>query len=339
MAMLIDGVWSETDEIIKNGVYVRQQSIHDDEINDETIFTISSQPGRFSLIASWSCPWSHRVMLIRRLKGLDDHMPLHMTGGKRIQGYPANFGKKWKVPGTNNTIIHLHQLYCLNNPQHTGRPTVPVLWDSQEHKIISDESAKIMRAFDAITLTNTKNHLNLTFVPQHLVEEINTINEIIYINLSNGVYRSGFAESQQAYDEAVDQVFNMLEELENHLAESRYLFGEIITESDLRLFPTLVRFDLDYFLHSRCSIRRLVDYPNLWAYARDLYSIKGVAETIDFDAINMSNHRDKNVISRMPITDWLESHGREKFGSAKITLKSGGYVSAEQENHQVLVDW
>jgi putative glutathione S-transferase len=320
MAMLIEGVWREEEQIIKNGAFVRQVSVHNREIDIDVIEAIAVQPGRFWLIGSWSCPWSHRTMIIRQIKGLVDHIPLHITGGKRVQGYPADHGKLWKVPGCDQHISHLHQLYTLSNSKHTGRPTVPVLWDSQEQKIISDESSKIMRAFDAVTFSDSPDHEqnNFTLVPEHLRESIDSLNQVIYNKLSNGVYRACFAQTQRAYEEAVTQVFEILDQLEKRLTYNRFLFGEIVTEADWRLFASLVRFDLDYFMHSRCSIRRLVDYSNLWDYARDLFSFEGIAETINFEAIHLSNYQQNEVIAKMPIIDWRAVHHRNDLGKIKL---------------------
>ncbi len=325
MAMLVSGMWSEIDQIIEDGKYVRQISVHNDKICDRIITSISECPGRFHLIASWSCPWSHRTMLMRQLKGLEDYIPLHMTGGEKVEGYSANFGNPWSVPGADTSIIHLHQLYTFNNPHHTGRPTVPILWDSQEQKIVSDESAKIMRALNSVKIASFSSvcRANYTLVPAALANEIDIINDRIYQKLSNGVYRAGFAQSQSAYDIAVSQVFDMLDELEQHLADKRYLMGAVITEADWRLFPTLLRFDIDYFVHSRCSRRRLVDYTNLWAYARDLYAWKGVAQTINLEAIHLSNYSGEDIVAEMPSIDWAALHGRERLGTRKVTLWSG----------------
>ena len=337
MAMLIAGVWSEIDQIIKNGKYVRQTSVHNGEISDHIIKAISEHPGRFHLIASWSCPWSHRAMLIRQLKGLENYIPLHMTGGKRVEGYPANFGKSWSVPGTDINIVHLHQLYTLNDRSHTGRPTVPVLWDSQEQKIVSNESSKIMRAFNSVKTANSSSvsQADFTLVPEALVDEIDSINDRIYKKLSNGVYRARFAQSQSAHQIAVTQVFDMLDELEEHLATNRYLMGASITEADWRLFPTLLRFDIDYFIHSRCSRHRLVDYRNLWAYARDLYAWDGVTQTINMEAIHLSNYSGEDIVAEMPSNDWAEPHDRGRLGARNVTLYSGKTVSIDTDNSTI----
>ena len=325
MGMIVNGKWTEEDKIFKNGEYIRQVSTHNEEICDEIINAIYEQPGRFHLITSWSCPWSHRANLIRQIKGLSPYVRLHVTGGKRVQGYPANNGNKWQVPGSERKIIHLHELYTLNDLSYTGRSTVPVLWDSFTLKVVSNESSKIIRAFDAVTIKQSNSLINrdFTLIPDNILTSIDALNEQIYHCLSNGVYRARFAQSQHAYEEAVKQVFGMLEVLDTRLASNRYLFGDVITESDWCLFPTLVRFDIDYHLHSGCSQLRLTDFPNLWGYARDLYSIDGVSKTVNFQAIHLSNYIDSVVVPLMPVHDWNTPHNRDEIGKRCVMSRIG----------------
>lgn len=331
MGMLIDGHWHHEDNIIKQGAFVREPSVHNEQCVDDIANAIIASPGRFHLIGSWTCPWSHRTLLLRQFKQLATHIPLHITGGTRLEGYPANYGQSWTVPGSNTApdndasnkgacnkgveIVHLHQLYTLDNPSYTGRSTVPILWDSQRQKIISNESSNIMQILDRVPGHQAA---DFTLVPEHLEQDIIKLNERIYHQLSNGTYRAGFATSQAAYDEAVDSVFGMLAELEQRLSTRRFLFGEWLTDADWRLFPTLVRFDLDYFIHSRCSRRRLVEYPNLWAYARDLYTQPGIASTVNFDAIHRSNYPDTHILPVAPEANWQQPHNRHRLG--KISL-------------------
>ncbi|MCE9687575.1 glutathione S-transferase C-terminal domain-containing protein [Shewanella sp. AS16] len=339
MGMLIDGLWTEEDRIIKDGAFVRQASVYHAALGSELLEAIAAQAGRFHLIASWSCPWSHRTMLLRTLKGLQQHIPLHITGGKRVEGYPANSGHSWRVPGSNRQIVHLHQLYRLSDPAYSGRVTVPVLWDSQEQRIVSNESGMIIRAFDAVRLDGRASTTasppvalsatDFSLVPARLVAEIDELNLRIYQNLANATYRAGFAQSQSAYDAAVESVFSTLDWLEQRLAGQRFLLGEAITEADWLLFPTLVRFDVDYFIHSRCSRRRLLEYPHLWAYARDLFSWPGVADTVRFEAIHMSNVAENALVPAMPDADWSAPHERAALGPAKVFLRSGAAVRVE----------
>ena len=324
MGMLIEGRWTEEDRVIRDGAYRRPTSRFAAELDAAAI---TGQPGRFHLIASLSCPWSHRTLLVRRLKGLESCVPVQIAGGERIEGYPVNGGDRWIVPGTTIGIVHLHQLYALGDPGYTGRVTVPLLWDSKERQIVSNESAVIMRAFDSVRAGHGP---DFTLVPDRLADVIDAVNRRLYEGLSNAVYRAGFAEAQQAYDAAVSDVFDTLDWLEARLSAQRYLHGAIITESDLRLFPTLVRFDAIYHVLFRCARRRLVDCPALWAYARDLFGWAGAAETVDFDIMRTASYRNDRtnnptgIVAVAPDADWRAPHGREALGPAGLMLRTGG---------------
>lgn len=342
MGMLIDGVWSDEDRVIQDGAYRRPASGFGGKIDAATIAGLRGSPGRFHLIASSSCPWSHRAMLVRRLKGLAACVPMQIAGGERVQGYPANGGAGWTVPGTATTIVHLHQLYTLSDPGFTGRVTVPALWDARERRIVSNESAKIIRAFDAApagagpTGTGPAGEgPDFTLVPGRLRGAIDDLNRRLYDGLSNAVYRAGFAEAQPAYDAAVAEVFDTLDWLEARLSGQRYLHGAVLTETDWRLFPTLVRFDAIYHVLFRCARRRLADYPALWAYARDLHGWAGVAETVDFDIMRAASHRSDRtnnptgIVAVAPDVDWLAPHTREALGPAQIMSRTGEPVAVD----------
>lgn len=339
MGMLIDGRWSEEDRVIQDGAYRRPAGGFDGEIDAATVTALRMAPGRFHLIASMSCPWSHRAMLVRRLKGLQGCIPMQIAGGERVQGYPANGGDSWAVPGADTTIVHLHQLYALSDPTFTGRVTVPVLWDAQEQRIVSNESAKIIRAFDAATGERP----DFTLVPDTLRDAIDDLNRHLYEGLSNAVYRAGFAEAQSAYDAAVTEVFETLNGLETRLSDQRYLHGAAITESDWRLFPTLVRFDAIYHVLFRCARRRLIDYPALWAYARDLYGWAGIAETVDFDIMRAASYRSDRtnnptgIVAVAPDVDWRAPHGRETLGPAQIMRRTGESIVIDPTTLEPLV--
>ena len=326
MGMLIEGRWTEEDRVIRDGAYRRPTSRFAAKPDAATIAGLRRQPGRIHLIASHSCPWSHRTLLVRRLKGLESCVPVQIAGGERIEGYPVNGGDRWTVPGTTIEIVHLHQLYALGDPGYTGRVTVPVLWDSEERRTVSNESATIMRAFDSVPAGRGP---DFTLVPDHLADTIDAVNRRLYEGLSNAVYRAGFAEAQPAYDAAVTDVFDTLDWLEARLEAQRYLHGAIITESDWRLFPTLVRFDAIYHVLFRCARRRLVDYPALWAYARDLFGWAGVAETVDFDIMRTASYRNDRtnnptgIVAVAPDADWRARHGREALGPARLMLRTG----------------
>lgn len=339
MGMLIDGIWTDEDRIVDQGAFRRPASVYGDDIPAELVEALGSEPERFRLIASLSCPWSQRTLLAKRLKGLDA-LPSQIAGGPRLEGYAVNGGAPWAVPGVDAAIAHLHQLYSLSDPGYTGRVTVPVLWDGRNLRIVSNESAKIMRALDAIR--PPRDTPDFTLVPTALRDEIDALNERIHVGLSNAVYRAGFAQAQSAYDEAAAQVFATLDELEARLATRRYLFGATIAETDWRLFPTLVRFDAVYHVLFRCSRRRLVDYPNLWAYARDLYVWRGAAETVDFDVIRDASYRNDRttnpfgIVALAPDADWQAPHGRDRLGPARIALRAGGTAVVEPATLRVL---
>lgn len=332
MGMVIDGQWSDEDRTIEEGAFKRAPSRFDLEIPREVVSGLRHESGRYHLIASMSCPWSQRAILARQLKGLVADVPLHLAGGQRIEGYPANGGDPWRVPGTDRDIVHLHELYTLSLPDYTGRVTVPILWDSRTLRIVSNESARIMRAFDA---SPDPNSLDYTLVPDALSAAIDRLNLELHDGLSNATYRAGFAESQAAYDLAVEDVFSTLDSLEARLATQRFLHGSVISESDWRLFPTLVRFDILYYLFSRCTLRRLVDYPHLWAYARDLFSWPGVADTVDFDAIRRAAYIDQpqsnpfGILAIAPDIDWRAPHTRAQLGPVQVATRTGDRRTVE----------
>lgn len=332
MGMLIEECWSDVDRVVEGGAYKRPPSRFAEDLGPDIIESIRSEPGRYHLVASMSCPWSHRAIVVRQIKGLERFIALQLAGGPRVEGYAVNFGRPWRVPGSDRSIVHLHELYTLSDPSYSGRVTVPVLWDMKDQRIVSNDSAKIMRAFDAVPNAGT---IDYTLRPADLAAEIEAVNLQIYNGLSNAVYRAGFAEHQDAYDEAVTDVFKTLDVLAQRLATRRYLHGSVITESDWRLFPSLVRFDAVYHILFRCARLRLVDQPHLWAYARDLYGWAGVSRTVDFDAIRAGAYFNDNknnpygIVAVAPEMDWLAPHGRERMGPALVTLRCGGTAEIE----------
>ncbi len=324
MGMLIGGKWSPEDQIIHNGKYLRPSSVFANDIAEQIIENITAHPRRYLLIGSNSCQWSHRTIIIRQQKGLSRYIPLHIAHGPRTEGYAIDGGNLWQVPGTNKSIRHLHQLYSLSHHNYTGRSTVPVLWDSHALKIVSNESSMIMRAFDAVHIPHLKQKKKVeTLYPDFLEKEMNSLDEQIYHGLSNGVYKAGFAQTQEAYDQAVVLVFETLEMLEDRLAENRYLLGSKITASDWKLFTTLLRFDLVYHPLHRCMKHRLIDYPNLWDYTRELYQIEGVSDTIDFKAIcqaSFANDTENNKYDIIPISpeiNWDSPHNRNNLSTIR----------------------
>jgi len=322
MGMLVNGAWTNEDRTIVDGAYKRVPSVFGGVIEPSIAQSIADKPDRFHLIASLSCPWSHRTTIVRALKGLESNVSLHVAGGPRTEGYrlgaPEN---SWRVPGTKRSVLHLHELYTLSDVRYTGRPTVPVLWDSKKKKIVSNESAMIVRCLDAVPVQVQP---RWTLRPADLETSIDSLNDEIQTHLSNAVYRAGKAQKQAIYDLAIAEVFQTLDMLEGRLTSSRFLHGDVLTESDVRLWPTLVRFDAVYHVHFKCSRRRLVDYPALWAYVRDLYSLNGLASTFDEDAIRSAYYgedREQNpfgIIANSPDINWSAPHGREKLGAIRF---------------------
>ncbi|WP_299554911.1 glutathione S-transferase C-terminal domain-containing protein [uncultured Tateyamaria sp.] len=308
--MLIDGVWcDETDRYMQGGVFKREASV---------LATLSAQElaarlhdnTNVVLIVSPSCPWSHRTTLIRVLKGLEN-ISVAMAGGPRVEGYTLT---DFQDPDPDaEPMRHVHRLYTATDPTYTGRATVPLLWDKRTRRILSNSSAVIARALDQIG-----NSWRL--VPKMLAGEIDALNTRIYEGLANAVYRAGFATARRAYVEATRDVFATLDWLESHLANRRCLFSQQVTESDLFLFATLVRFDAVYAPLFRCTRRRLVEYPALWAYARDVYSWPGIAETFDFEAnltgyfLSDTDNNPHGIVPELPDTDWAEQHRRDRLG-------------------------
>lgn len=330
MGMLQHGRWTDEDSITERGAYVRPASVYGGAIADDVIDAIASEPGRFYLIASASCPWSHRVLLVRRLKRLEEEVAVHVAWGLRVQGYAVHGGAPWTVPGTTRQIVHLHELYSGDDPGYTGRSTVPVLWDSRRRRIVSNDSAAIMRAFDAVRRPG----LDFTLFPPARSAEIEVLNARIYEGLSNAVYRARFAEVQTAYEAAVTDVFGTLDWLEQHLSNRRYLLGATISEADWRLFPTLFRFDTIYYVLHRCTQRRLVDFPILWAYARDLHAWRGVADVVTLEAMRAAGYLSEAsapdrpcIIAMAPRAHWHAPHGRDSLGAAHATLRNGREIA------------
>ncbi len=285
MGELINGVWYRTgfETAIKGGELHRPPSVFRNWLSDGDGADFPAEAGRYHLYVSLACPWAHRTMIMRKLKGLEDLIGLsvvHWIMGE--DGWTFEPGPR-VVADTVNGVHWLHQLYTLSDPNCSSRVTVPVLWDTKTGKIVSNESSEIIRmfnsAFDRIGAREGD------YYPLALREEIDLINARVYPGLNNGVYRAGFAKTQTAYATAAIEVFETLDWLEDRLATRPYLVGEQLTEADIRLFTTLVRFDPVYFGHFKCNKRALVDYPALWRYTRTLYQHPVFRPTVDFSHI------------------------------------------------------
>jgi putative glutathione S-transferase len=277
----------------------------------------AAEPGRYHLYVSYACPWAHRALIFRALKGLQDIISVSVV-------HPLMPSESWvfgDYPGaTEDHINHAHYLYenyLKADAQFDGLVTVPMLWDKQRDTIVNNESSEIIRMFNSAFDDYCDSELD--FYPEPLRERIDEINEIVYHNVNNGVYRAGFATKQQAYERAFDTLFETLDQLETILSAQRYLTGKQITEADWRLFTTLVRFDAVYYNHFKTNKKRLVDYPNLWAYTRELYQVPGVAQTVNMDHIKyhyFGSHRNINptgIVPKGPDIDFMQPHGRENL--------------------------
>ena len=301
MGLLVDGEWRDHwyDTASTGGRFVRQSSRFRETLPADAV---RREPGRYRLYVSYACPWAHRTLIYRAVLGLEDVLPITVVE-------PLMLERGWVQPdGT-----PLFELYRAAMPDYTGRVTVPVLWDEAERRIVNNESAEIIRMLDSKSL----------FRPKPLAAEIDDLNTQIYETVNNGVYRAGFATTQEAYEDAFKALFATLDDLDSRLAERRYLMGPAITEADWRLLTTLLRFDAVYVGHFKCNRRRIIDFPNLSGYVRDLYQQPGVAATVHMDHIKThyyGSHRTINptgIVPAGPEIDFVAPHGRERLGRAE----------------------
>jgi len=323
MGLLVDGVWQEDVSRTKDGHFIRPVTrfrsfvTADGTAGPTGEGGFPAERGRYHLYISLACPWAHRTLIFRALKKLDDVISLSIT--EPLYGKTGwEFGT---TPGstsdTANGKATMAEVYLLADPRYSGRVSVPVLWDKKRCTIVNNESAEIIRmlnsAFNAFTEVKTD------YYPSALRAEIDRVNDLVYPNLNNGVYRAGFATSQAAYEEAARGVFATLDQLEQRLSGQRYLAGKQITEADWRLFTTLIRFDSVYFSHFKCNLRRIADYSNLWNYLRELYQVPRIAETVSIEQIKRhyyGSQRQVNPTGIVPIgpqIDFFAPHDRGRF--------------------------
>lgn len=320
MGLLVDGKWRDSwyDTKASDGAFQRETAqfrswiMADGAAGPNGEPGLPAQSGRYHLYVSLACPWAHRTLIFRKLKGLEDHIGLtvvhpHMVENgwefDRETGQDPLFG-----------YAFMHQIYTHAVPDYTGRVTVPVLCDRETGHIVSNESSDIIRmlnsAFDGLTGND------LDFYPEPLRPQIDEINAFVYPNINNGVYRAGFATTQTSYEEAFDALFAALDRIDANLGQSRFLVGDQITEADWRLFTTLIRFDAVYHGHFKTNLKRIEDYPNLSQYLRDLYQQPGIAETVDFDHIKSHYYVSQRtinptqVVPKGPILDFTRPHNR-----------------------------
>ena len=322
MGKLVEGVWHDIwyDTKSTGGKFVRTNAkfrnwVTADGKNAPSGEAFKAEPDRYHLYVSYACPWAHRTLIVRRLKGLEDMIGVsvvnHFMGA---QGWTFHEGDGVIADPVLDAEF-LHELYTAADLRFSGRVTVPVLWDKKTGTIVSNESSEIIRMFNSAF-----DHLGATpgdFYPDALRDEIDEVNERVYHTLNNGVYKCGFATTQEAYEEALIELFDTLDWLEERLSKQRYLVGNQITEADWRLFTTLVRFDAVYVGHFKTNLRRIADYPNLWTYTRDLYQVPGVRGTVNMQHIKhhyYGSHESINpsrVVPMGPIIDFQEPHGRD----------------------------
>jgi putative glutathione S-transferase len=320
MNMLVDGEWvtdayQETDD---DGEFQRQETMFRDRVEDDPDARFRPEAGRYHLYVSYACPWAHRTLLVRALKGLEDAITVDVVDPYRDEGgWQFTPEKEGCTPDTLNGSDYLREVYQAADDDVTGRVTVPVLWDKQEGTIVNNESKEILRMLD--TEFDDVAERNVDLYPEGYREEVDRVIEAIYEPINNGVYRCGFANSQEAYDEAAEELFGALDHWDSVLEDQRYLAGDRLTEADICMFTTLVRFDEVYHTHFMCNHKLVREYDNLWPYLRDLYQTPGVAETVHMDHITehyYTTHPDvspKRIVPVGPDPDFEAPHDRDEL--------------------------
>ena len=319
MGLLVDGVWQDQwyDTKKSNGKFVRQDSKFRETISNKPGAEFAPESGRYHLFVSLACPWAHRTLIFRALKGLEKHISVSTVSPDMLEHGWVFGGYDGATEDHLFQSTYMHEIYTKAQPNVTTRVTVPVLWDKKTNKIVNNESAEIIRIFNSAFNDLTGNTAD--YYPSSLAKEIDEINEYVYHRINNGVYKAGFATTQDAYEQALASLFDGLDELENRLSEQRYLTGKSITEADWRLFTTLIRFDPVYVGHFKCNLRRIADYPALSAYLKELFQVEGVQETTNFDHIKRHYYFSHTMINPTqvvpvgPIMDLTSAHGRDSL--------------------------
>jgi len=316
MGYMVEGVYHAGDDVTRtlpSGEWERTRSTVRHWITPDGSPGLTGEGGfagetdRYHLYVAWNCPWAHRTLLTRVLKGLTDVISISVARPNRTdQGWV--FDKTGPFSDPLLGVAALHDVYSRDSSPYTGRLTVPVLWDKRRGRIVSNESADIVRMLNTAFVSVVPETLDLR--PEDKRDVIDEWNALIYASLNNGVYRAGFASTQAAYEKAAREVFATLDKIEAYLADNRYLAGDVLSEADMRLFPTLARFDVAYHYAFRCNLKRLSDYPNLWPYAKRIYHLPGIAETVKFDIYKQgyfSKSEKRNPLGIIPIgpeVDW-----------------------------------
>ncbi len=327
MGRLVDGIWKdEWYDTGSDGKFKRSESQFRDWITvdgkpaEGRERGFKAEPGRYHLYVSYACPWAHRTLVYRKLKKLEDVISVDV-----VHHFMAENGWTFveEDGATGDTLYgseFLHQIYTRADPTYSGRVTVPVLWDKKEQTIVSNESSEIIRMLDSAF--DAWGDASVDLSPAHLRREIDAVNDRVYPAINNGVYRAGFATTQGAYEEAFDELFDALDDMEQRLVRGRYLVGDKTTEADWRLFTTLIRFDAVYYSHFKCNLRQIRDYPNLSNYLRDLYQVPGIASTVNMLHIKAhyyASHETVNptrIVPKGPELDFTAPHDRNRFRKA-----------------------
>lgn len=324
MGLLVDGVWQDDVSRTKDGHFVRPTTqfrnwvTADGNPGPSGDGGFAAESGRYHLYVSLACPWAHRTVIFHKIKALENVISLSI-----VSPHMGREGWTFNAPeGSTGDAVNgksrLSEIYLLANPHYSGRVSVPVLWDKKRKTIVNNESSEIIRMLNSAF--NGFTNIRTDYYPENLRTEIDRLNDRVYSNINNGVYRAGFATSQAAYEQAFRNVFDTLDEIEQLLSEHRYLVGNTITEADWRLFCTLIRFDAVYYSHFKCNWRHIYEFPNLSNYLRDLYQVPGVAETVSIEQIKRhyySSQRQVNPTGIVPVgpqLDFAASHDRARFG-------------------------
>ncbi|KAL0491360.1 glutathionyl-hydroquinone reductase YqjG [Acrasis kona] len=298
----------------QTGAFKRTESVFRNSIKDEPNSEFPAESGRYHLYVSHACPWANRTAIVRNLKGLQDHISIS-TVDWLLEEKGWRFGHKGDADPVHNYEF-LREVYLENNPDYEGKVTVPVLYDKKTNRIVNNESSEIIRQLN-FEFNKFANNKELDIYPENLRKDIDEVNDWVYNTVNNGVYKSGFATKQEPYEEAFDALFKSLDRLEDILSKNKYLTGDSLTEADVRLFTTLIRFDPVYFGHFKCNKRQLQSYPNLWNYTKHLYQIPEIKETIHFDHIKShyyASHKKINptgIVPKGPEINFDEPHDRK----------------------------
>lgn len=326
LGILAEGKWiSEREQEDEQGKFIRPSTTFRDQITADGSSGFKAESGRYHLYISWACPWAQRTAIMRKLKGLEDAISLSVVAAEIDQNsWEFSDDEPGCIPDTVNNTRYLWEVYLLADSNYSGRVTVPVLWDKQTGTIVNNESREILRMFD--TQFNTIGRKDTNFYPEDLQTVIDKTIDAIYMPINNGVYRAGFATTQSAYEEAVTELFAALDYWEGVLAEQRYLCGDRITEADWCMFTTLLRFDAVYYVHFKCNLRRIVDYPNLWNYLKELYQQPGVKETCNLDHIKRHYYKSHpkvnptRIVPSGPIINFEAPHNRYRMGATTLKV-------------------